>query len=318
MRPDCVAWTALFLLVASAAALAGEADLPDAKPVPAMQVLPLPYDQASFQHVGEELTRFHFGPTLKRPCLYPVVGPEGRSLTRMGHPRDPVTHSHHNSVWISHQDVGGVNFWEDGGKSQIVCRRVERYEDGPESAWLVTLNAWKDGDGKVLMNERRKVEVQWLGDGQYLILLDLQWEPPNNEPLILGQTAFGPMAVRMAKTIGIRDGGGRLLNSEGRQGEPEMFRKPARWVDYSGPVTDRSTGGITLMDHPVNPSHPTPFHVRADGWMGVSLTFAAPITIEPGKPLRLRYGLWVHPGVPDRTQVDAQWGPFSKTAFELP
>jgi hypothetical protein len=163
MRADCVAWTALFLLVASAA-LAGEADLPDAKPVPTMQVptmqvLPLPYDQASFQHVGEELTRFHFGPTLKRPFLYPVVGPEGRSLTRMGHPRDPVTHSHHNSVWISHQSVGGVNFWEDGGKAQIVCQRVERYEDGPESAWLVALNAWKDGDGKVLMNERRKVEV---------------------------------------------------------------------------------------------------------------------------------------------------------------
>jgi hypothetical protein len=151
-----------------------------------------------------------------------------------------------------------------------------------------------------------------------LILLDLQWEPPNHEPLTLGQTAFGPMAVRMAKTIGIRDGGGRLLNSEGQHGEPEMFRKPARWVDYSGPVTDRSTGGITLMDHPVNPSHPTPFHVRADGWMGASLTFAAPITIEPGKPLRLRYGLWVHPGVPDRTQVDAHWEPFSKTAFGLP
>ena len=37
------------------------------------------------------------------------------------------------------------------------------------------------------------------------------------------------------------------------------------------------------MDHPGNPNHPSAFHVREDGWMGASLTFKAPITIEPGK-----------------------------------
>ncbi|OHB72624.1 MAG: hypothetical protein A2V70_04780 [Planctomycetes bacterium RBG_13_63_9] len=115
----------------------------------------------------------------------------------------------------------------------------------------------------------------------------------------------------MAKTIGVADGGGRILNSEGRLDEEQVFRKPARWVDYSGPVSGQLGGGIALMDHPDNPGHPTPFHVRDDGWMGACLTLSHPITIQPGKPLRLRYGLWVHAGVPDGDRIAAAWKDFA-------
>ena len=74
-------------------------EVPEPKPVPRLQVIPQPYGQVSFQRDGVEITRYHFGADLERPFLFPVVGPSGRSLTRMGHPRDPETHSHHNSVW---------------------------------------------------------------------------------------------------------------------------------------------------------------------------------------------------------------------------
>ena len=310
-----VAFASIVFLIhgVATALIAGES--PNACPVPHVQVLPLPYDQASFEQQGKELTRYHFGASLKRPFLYPVNGIAGRSLTRMGHPRDPISHSHHNSVWISHQNVGGVNFWEDRPGPQIKCERIEQYEDGDASAWLLAVNTWQDADGKTIMLERRRIEVQPHSPEQWLMLIDMQLEAPDNEPLVLGETAFGMIGVRMAKTIGVHDGGGRILNSEGSAGEPDIFRKPARWVDYSGPAAPGATGGITLMDHPSNPGHPTPFHVRSDGWMGVCLTFAAPITIEPGRPLRLRYGLWTHAGVPAVAEVDAHWQPFSQTAL---
>lgn len=117
----------------------------------------------------------------------------------------------------------------------------------------------------------------------------------------------------MAKTIGVHDGGGRILNSEGQRGEEQAFRRPARWVDYSGPVTNEATGGITLMDHPTNLTFPTPFHVRGDGWMGASLTLNGPITIEPGRPLRLRYGLLIHSGLFAPSRLNEHWLDFSKT-----
>src|SRR5688572_3582116 len=59
------------------------------KPVPSMQVLPLPNHEISFQRDGHELTRYYFGSQLRRPFLYPIIGPAGQSLTRLGHPHDP-------------------------------------------------------------------------------------------------------------------------------------------------------------------------------------------------------------------------------------
>ncbi len=108
-------------------------------------------------------------------------------------------------------------------------------------------------------------------------------------------------------------GGGRR-NSEGGVNEQEVFWKPARWVDYSGPITANTVEGVTLFDHPANPNHPSVFHVRNDGWMGASLTFAEPRVLAPGKPLALRYGLFVHSGMPPAKEIDARWKEFAQEA----
>ncbi len=70
--------------------------------------------------------------------------------------------------------------------------------------------------------------------------------------------------------------------------------------------------GITLMDHPANPNHPSPFHVRGDGWMGACLTLDKPIEITKDKPLRVRYALYMHRGLPPLERIDAQWSAFIK------
>jgi hypothetical protein len=307
--------TAISCAVLLTALAAGENDLPDAKPVPDVQVVPLPNNEASFQHLDRELTRYYYGPSLARPFWYPIAGPAGRTLTRMGHPRDPQGHSHHNSVWISHNDVGGVSFWADRGSpppGRIVHQAIDEFEDGPARAWMLSRNAWQGPDGKTVAYERRRAEVRPLEGDQWLMLIDVQLETPGDKPVVLGKTPFGMIGVRMAKTIGVHDGGGRILNSDGLINEEQVFRKPARWVDDSGPVTNQLRGGIALLDHPANPGHPTPFHVREDGWMGASLTLNRPLTIEPGRPLRLRYGLWVHGGVPQAADVDRWWIVFAK------
>jgi hypothetical protein len=278
-------------------------------------VLPLPRDQASFVRGDTEIARYHYAPDQRRPFVYPIVGPSGRSLTRMGHPRDPQSHSHHNSVWISHESVNGVSFWGDAGKGKIVHRSIENFEDLGETSWMTVVNAWLDEghNNKTIMLERRRTTVQLLPNDQWLLILDLQLESPSaNERVILGQTPFGLIGVRMAKTIGVNDGGGEIRNSAGASGEPDIFRKPAKWCDYSGPIRDNVIEGITLMDHPANPGHPSPFHVRADGWMGICLTHAGERVIEPGKPLRLRYALFVHAGKPPIEALERQWQAFAK------
>ena len=296
------------LVILFAAALVSAAE---PKPVPRMQAVPQPHDQVSFQRDGVEIARYHYGSDGHRPFLFPIVGPSGRPLTRMGHPHDPVTHSHHNSVWMSHQFVNGVNFWEDG-PARIVQLRIVKLDDSDEAATLEVENAWQDKAGQTQMFELRRMTIQPLQDGEWLLLIDAQFEA-RTAPVELGQTAFGLMAVRMAKTIGVLDGGGIIRNSEGGVDEAGCFRKPARWCDYSGPVATGVEEGITLFDHPQNLNHPVPFHVRNDGWMGAATTFAGAYRIEQGQSLRLRYGLWIHRGRPAVEAVEAQWKRFADT-----
>ena len=286
------------------------------KPVPRMQAVPLPNQEISFQRDGTELARYYFNTNLNRPFIYPIIGPSGRSLTRMGHPRDPESHSHHNSVWISHNDVNGVSFWDDKGKGRILHRRIERLDDGDSAASVLTLNEWTAASGEVLARERRLTTVQWLPRNEWLLLLDLQLEPARDE-VTFGKTPFGLIGVRMAKTIGVNDGGGTIRNSEGAVNEKDVFWKPARWVDYTGPITPKAVEGIALFDHPTNPGHPSIFHVRNDGWMGASLTHSAPLKLTSGKPLTLRYALYIHAGLPSIDTLQRRWFDFAGTAPAL-
>jgi len=314
--PSCPASASRFALslLAATAVVAAEPALPDARPVPRLQAVPQPQAQVSFQRDGIEIARYHFGRDGQRPFLFPVPGPSGRSLTRLGHPRDPESHSHHNSFWVAHQFVNGVNFWGDTSGARIVHLRTLRLDDSDTAAFLETENAWRDPEGKTLLRELRRITVEELEAGERLLVLELQLEAVVGE-VKLDESAFGLVAVRMAKTIGVRDGGGTIRNSEGGVNEAGCFRQPARWCDYSGPIAPGTIEGLTLLDHPMNPHHPVPFHVRDDGWMGASLTFPGAIVIPPGQPLRLRYGLYVHAGRPSPEILERRWQTFARTSF---
>lgn len=315
----------LFLLLICSNYLFADEELKNPQPVPRLQVLPLPNDEASVTDDGQEFTRYHFGnkfgQNVRRPFLYPLIGPGGRSVTRMGHPHDPHSHSHHNSVWISHHDVNGVDFWSDRGEKvgSIFHQRTIRFEDSEDEALIQVANAWDDGEtDTILLNEIRTMRFRRSKNGNWLCILDLELSAHKFGPVTLGKTPFGLVGVRMAKTIGVNDGGGRILNSAGGHDEAEVFWKPAKWVDYSGPMTKDKREGITLFDHPSNPNHPSVFHVRNDGWMGASLTFDGERTIEPRQPLKLRYGLWVHSGVLEREAIDKEYAAFVEKSGEPP
>ena len=287
-------------------------------PVLRLQALPLPHFTTSFQFDGRELTACHYDPADRRVFWYPFFATKDASLTRMGHPHDPFGHSHHNSVWISHADIDGVNFWGDRGKSlgKIQCVAIPReaYTDGDEHASMKMILNWiREEDAAVLLIETRRAELMLLdGAKSWMMVVDMEFTTPKRELTQFNPSPFGVMAVRMAKSIGVQDGKGRILNSEGAINEAAIFRQPARWCDYSGRLTNDSDGfaGITLMNHPVNPEHPTPFHVRDDGWMGACLNLNSTIEVSETHKLRLRYGLWVHDAISNRAECEAIWERF--------
>lgn len=305
--------TLLTLAVAAVMSTTAPAAPPARKPPPRVQARPEPRMGVSFLVDGRLVLALDGGTGMRRPFLYPVLGPAGVPLTRMGHPHDPISHSHHNSIWIAHHDVGGTSFWADDGGT-IEVTQITRLEDGDDRAAVDMKNVWRDGEKGVLLHENRRVSLVPIAADLWRIDIETELHAADG-PMTLGATAFGLLAVRVAKSIGVKDGGGRILNSEGAVNESGCFRKPARWVDSTGPVTTTLDEGITLMDHPDNLHHPVEFHVRDDGWMGAATTFRAAHVIEPGTPLRLRHGLLVHGGAVDAAAIEREWKRFAAAPF---
>lgn len=280
--------------------------------LPRCEALPVAENQAVFQIDGLEKIRWHFGGQYPRPFFYPFIGPSGASLTRMGHPGAP-NHDHHRSIWFGHQDVAGVNFWTDETDARIRQKAWIAYRDGDDEAVMASTLGWYDGKGKQLIEQELVAALIPMGGGEHALEIQTTLRPVAPAKSIeLGKTNFGLLAVRVAKTLSVHFGGGRLCDSEGRQGEPEIFGKQARWMDYSGAVAAGAGAGrkaviegVTYFDHPANPRYPTCWHVRADGWMGAAFCLQEGYTIQADAPLRLRYLLHAHRGPYDQAKAEA-------------
>jgi hypothetical protein len=281
---------------------------------PRCQVLPLPDHQTALSIDGRERVRWHYGPSYPGPFFYPLIGPSGSPLTRMGHPGAP-NHDHHRSVWFAHNKVLGIDFWGYNSQAKIRQQHWLAYEESDEEAILATRLHWSDGhDPGHLIEQDLIAAIRPLTDGEWL--LDLQSKfTPKAESLEFGQTNFGFLAVRVAKNLSEFFGGGKLTSSEGQTGEQAIFGNRARWMDYSGPVPamrldgqDHAWEGITYFDHPSNPGYPTHWHVREDGWMGASACMKTALTTTQRQPLQLRYLLHIHrdPVAKSRTDEIAQ------------
>ncbi|MDF1860598.1 MAG: PmoA family protein [Verrucomicrobiales bacterium] len=270
------------------------------------ELLPLPRQQVAFEVDGEEKLSWHFGSEYPRPFFYPLKGPSGVSLTRMGHP-GAQNHDHHRSVWFAHHDVNGVSYWADSSKATIRQKHWYRYRDGDEEAVMASLLGWYDEEGQEVMEQDVFAALLPGEGGEYFLEIQTNCRPsPGAKPVELGKTNFGFFAVRVSKSLSHYFGGGVISNSEGQVGEKDIFGKAAKWMDYSGPVAtgggpDRKvvTEGITYFDHPHNPRYPTKWHVRSDGWMGASFCMDEGMTLSEESPITLRYLLHVHSGAYD-------------------
>ena len=63
-----------------------------------------------------------------KPIVYPIIGPGGHRMTRdfpmnKDNRAERSDHDHHRSMWLTHGDVNGVDFWlDDAGCGKIVQR----------------------------------------------------------------------------------------------------------------------------------------------------------------------------------------------------
>lgn len=301
---------------------------------PRAQVLPGP-DQLRFLIDGRELAIYHFGHGLPKPFVHPLRGPSGADLTRYGHPNPQSNHDHHRAIWFGHQFVRPIetagtgktaaptaewNFWEEpkpGSDVKIRHSRVLALEDSDSFAAAAVESLWWAG-GRALLKQTTIYTIVPLANSSHALDVQVRLDCVDSRMIELGKTNFGLMGVRVAKSISEQFGGGRLMNAEGRIGEPAIFGRNARWMDYHGQTGPNQEGGICYMDHPANPRHPTAWHVRRDGWMEAAFTLADAWRVAADHPLELRYRLLAYSGQGNKPELDNAWQAFAETpAYRL-
>ncbi|MBX3441897.1 MAG: PmoA family protein [Planctomyces sp.] len=227
------------------------------------------------------------------------------------HPRY-YDHPHHKGVWMSVDEVNEIDYWAERGR--IVNQAAELTVENGDPAVLTITNHWVDAEDKPVLVETTTVRLHANR------LIDYSAElRPGREAVTFHDTKEGLFGIRLPNSMREFAGGGPVVNAEGLRGTNACWGKPSAWVDYRGPVGGRQLG-VTLMDHPTN-FRPSRFHVRDYGLFTLSpfgessytngAQSAAPVTLEPGQALTLRYGLFVHADVPEE-EVRAAYDRFSK------
>jgi hypothetical protein len=270
---------------------------------PRCQVVPLAGKQFAFAIDGRERLRWHAAEDAPRPYFFPLIGPSGLPLTRMGHPGAP-NHDHHRSIWFAHHKVLGIDFWSDNSAAVIHQEQWLAMEDGDSDARMAAQLKWFDGhDPQPLVDQQVVFSVA--PDEDDGVLLEIQTSLRSvAESLELGQTNFGLLAVRVAKSISAVFGDGILTAADGQQTEAMLFGKESSWIDYSGGVDQGVVEGVSYFDHPSNTAYPSKWHVRDDGWMGASICRDAPVMLSRETPTTWRYLLHAHAGGADMLRAE--------------
>jgi sugar phosphate isomerase/epimerase len=257
---------------------------------------------------GKLFTEYNFQ-DVPRPFFYPVIGPTGEPVIRhwpMAEGKDEAKdHVHHKSLWFTHGEVNGHDFWGEGGRSgKIVHDKFLKISSGPKVGVIQSQNKWVARDGKVVCTDTRIHRFYSCPAGQ---IMDFEITIHASQgKVVLGDTKEGSMAIRLAPTMRLKGkvGKGHILNSEGQR-DGQTWGKRAAWCDYYGPVEGKIVG-VAIFDHPQNPKHPTWWHVRDYGLFtanpfGVHNFENKPkgvgdITIPAGESLTFKYRLYFHKG----------------------
>lgn len=265
---------------------------------------------------GKLFTHYHYGEEWARPFLYPFMGPGEVPVTRHYPMRDDVAderhdHHHHRSVWVAYGEINDTDNWSEGeGHAFIRHRKFQEVTGGPVFGRIRSVNSWVSREGAKQMEDVREFTFFNLG-AERLVDVKIKFLATEGDVHIGDTKEGGILSVRVASSMD-GDRAGTIVNAYGGITEAETWGKPAHWVDYSGPVEDK-TMGITVMDHPRSFRYPSRWHVRDYGLFTANpfaLKYYEPEmgcngdhTISSGGELDFIYRIFVHEGSTEQAGV---------------
>jgi hypothetical protein len=296
-------------------------------------------DRISVAIDGQPYSDFFFkGDGVTKPYLWPIRTASGKILTRRfpmeTPPGEPHDHPHHRGLWFAHENVNGVDFWNNDAsytapppRGRIVFEKVTQTSGGTE-AKFDTEFAWVDPEGRKLLHESRGMTIRRTST---LRIIDVHINLTAVVPVTFADAKDGTLGIRLnpllqeqkvvkesGKTWTVPGEPGLIVNAEGVEHEKDVWGKPSNWVDYSGEI-DGEKVGIAILDHPSN-SRRARWHVRAYGLFAANpfgdavftndKTHDGSVKLAPGESLHFRYRVIVHSGDAKSAGIANLWNDF--------
>jgi hypothetical protein len=292
---------------------------------------------------GFLLTAYMYSDSLMKPVLYPIYSPGGIRITRdyplVTTPGERGDHPHHIGLFLTHQSVNGLDFWNMSTNIKPKDRpryghiehvAVKGAKAGKKDAVLTTTANWKANSGEqvlaetttfhftvsktdlvidrttVLTANNKDVVFKDMKDAFLGLRLARELEQPSDVQDRMVK-ADGSLTEPMLNKDGVT---GQYRNSEGLTGDA-TWGKRARWMCMDGTKNGKAIT-IAILDHPSNVEYPTYWHAR-----GYGLFAANPLgkevfsdkkekldlTIKKGDSVTFRYRIIVHEGPPLTTEA---------------
>lgn len=277
---------------------------------------------------GDKLIADYLTKSGSKPILWPLMGPTGAKMTRdypmksdsKGEDRD---HPHHRSLWFTHGEVNGVDFWLEGEGKGGITEHVEFTEkSGGKNAVIGSRNLWKSPTGEKVLSDSRRFTF---GADESANWIDCEFELKASEGDVhFGDTKEGTFGIRVAESMKVKaKTGGKIINSAG-QTDLAAWGQPADWVDYSGPVGSETLGAAILC-HPSTFHHPNRWHVRDYGLFAANpfgvFHFTGEkektdgVRLKKGDKLVFRYRVVFHSGDEKAGKIADRYAEFAKLEF---
>jgi hypothetical protein len=259
-----------------------------------------------------------------KPILWPILGPTGKPMTRDYPMHNPSgkkqDHPHHRSLWFTHGEVNGVDFWAEQGKVGSIRHLEFTKVAGGKPAVIAARHAWLAPDGKKICEDGLTLQFDTDGDARW-IDFDIAIKASEGA-MTFGDTKEGTFGVRVAETLSVdAKRGGRIVNSRGEV-DGAAWGKSAPWVDYHGPI-DSQTLGIAIFNHPDSFRYPTYWHVRTYGLFAANPFGLHDFTgdrkangayeLGAGKTITLRYRVYLHRDDEKAGKVAEAFSAYSRT-----
>ncbi len=259
---------------------------------------------------GREAFVYQYAETLDLPHYWPVNSPLGKNMLV----QQTEPYPHHRSFWFADtvrldggREVSTYNALYTGKETEpktygppfrdhIRHIAFTGMESGEGRAVIDAQLLWEMDGRQAMLEERRHVVVQALGEGEYLLDITFTLFATGGDVEFVSDDVHYAWPYLRLQTRWSGEKGGTITASSGATGQEATNLKAALWIDYSNTV-EGETAGVAVFQWPDGQEHR--WLTREYGCFGPRRPddrSGKPFTLKKGESIAQRVGVLVHGG----------------------